>query len=351
MSRRTASRATLAALVAVVGLVGLAPSAVALPARIKFVGPVFGLSASGKTLFAADAGAGIRRISATGAKQRLIEKLPGVTDVAPLGHGRMWAVASTNRSQALYFRTKKGRLRMVANLGRFEKRRNPDGAQVDSNPFDLEALGDGRVLIADAGANDLLVADRKGHVNWIATFPSQEVSTSDIKDLVGCPNPNQKQICNLPDEMRAQAVSTSVAVGPDGAYYVTELKGFPAPRNRSRVWRIDPDVHHVQCEGSVTTNGCTVAARNLTSLVDINFDSGTALVVELDEATWFAVEELPKKVEGGTVDQCDTSVMPWDCTILTPNLVQPMAVTLTSNGTRYALIRALKRRPGVIKLT
>jgi hypothetical protein len=142
-----------------------------------------------------------------------------------------------------------------------------------------------------------------------------------------------------------------VAVGPDGAYYVTELKGFPAPRNRSRVWRIDPDVHHVQCEGSVTTNGCTVAARNLTSLVDINFDSGTALVVELDEATWFAVEELPKKVEGGTVDQCDTSVMPWDCTILTPNLVQPMAVTLTSNGTRYALIRALKRRPGVIKLT
>ncbi len=34
--------------------------------------------------------------------------------------------------------------------------------------------------------------------------------------------------CNLLPEMSAQAVATSVTVGLDGAYYLGELKGFPA---------------------------------------------------------------------------------------------------------------------------
>jgi hypothetical protein len=46
----------------------------------------------------------------------------------------------------------------------------------------------------------------------------------------------------------AQAVTPSVAIGPDGAYYIGELKGFPAPTGESRVWRIDPDAHHVHCQ-------------------------------------------------------------------------------------------------------
>jgi hypothetical protein len=357
MSRRTASirTAILACLVAGLALVGLAPQAGALPATFNFAGPVFGLSARGGTLFAADFGAGIRRISSTDTAQKLIQRLPGVTDVAPLRHRRMWALTSAPRDKRLYFLTKRGRIREVANLGRYEKQHNPDEGAIDSNPFDLQAIGGGRVLVADAAGNDLLVVDRRGNIDWIATLPSQDVSTQDIKDLVGCPtpsDPDNQQICDLPDTMPAEPVSTSVAVGPDGAYYVTELKGFPAPQRKSRVWRLDPDIRHVHCRGSITTNGCTVAARNLTSLVDINFDSaGNAYVVELDEATWFAVEAVPGAVEGGTVDQCDTTVSPWDCTVFSGSLTQPMAVTFTANGTPFAVVKALKRHPEVIALT
>src|SRR5205809_1011097 len=89
------------------------------------------------------------------------------------------------------------------------------------------AAGSGNVLIADAGANALLIANRRGGVNWVATLPDELVSTDNAKTLAGCPDapPELADICNLPDEIPAQAVSTSVAVGPDGAYYVTELKG------------------------------------------------------------------------------------------------------------------------------
>ncbi len=357
MSRRTPSirTAILAALVAGLTLVGLAPQAGALPASFKFSGPVFGLKARGATLFAADSGAGIWRISSTGTKQKLIQRLPGVTDVAPLRHRRMWALTSAPRDKRLYFINKRGRIREVANLGLYEKQQNPDEGAIDSNPFDLQAIAGGRVLVTDAGGNDLLVVNRKGKVDWIATLPNQDVSTQDIKDLVGCPSPSDpdnQQICDLPDTMPAEPVATSVAVGPDGAYYVTELKGFPAPQQRSRVWRIEPDIRNVHCRGSITTNGCTVAARNLTSIVDINFDStGNAYVVELDEATWFAVEAVPSAMQGGTVDQCDTSVTPWDCTVFSGDLTEPMAVTFTAGGTPYAVVKALKRHPEVIALT
>jgi hypothetical protein len=48
----------------------------------------------------------------------------------------------------------------------------------------------------------------------------------------------------MPAEIEAQPVTTSVAVGPDGAFYLSELKGFPAPLGRSQIWRIEPDARN-----------------------------------------------------------------------------------------------------------
>lgn len=112
----------------------------------------------------------------------------------------------------------------------------------ESNPFDLAALGGGEVLIADAAANALLIANRQGELDWVATLPPELVSTAHAKELAGCPDapPELAEICEAPDQIPAEAVSTSVAVGPDGAYYVTELKGIPATPGESRVWRIEP---------------------------------------------------------------------------------------------------------------
>jgi sugar lactone lactonase YvrE len=67
-------------------------------------------------------------------------------------------------------------------------------------------------------------------------------------------------IPGLPPELPMQAVPTSVAVGPDGAYYVGQLTGFPFPVGGARVFRVVPG-HRPQ-----------VFARGFTNIIDIAFD-------------------------------------------------------------------------------
>ena len=74
----------------------------------------------------------------------------------------------------------------------------------------------------------------------LATLPVAPVSTANVKMLFNCPA-GPPNICNLPSTIDAQPVATSIAVGPDGAFFVGELQGFPAPTGASRVWRIEAD--------------------------------------------------------------------------------------------------------------
>jgi hypothetical protein len=331
MTHRSPRRIVTILLTVAAMTIGFATEAVARGAYV-FVGPSFGLAAGpGDVLFAADAGAGIVRIQA--GEGALVVDLPGVTDMAPVRPGRMWAIAGRK-----LFSVNHGTPHFIVGLGKFERLVNPDGGEVDSNPFDVQALGNKRALVADAGANALLVANRRGGVNWIATLPDELVSTDNVKALSGCPE-GPADICGLPDEIPAQGVATSVAVGPDGAYYVTELKGFPAPRGESRVWRIEAGTRHVHCEADVDDSPCSVVADGFTSIVDITFASdGTAYVVELDEASWFAVEVATDAMEGGTVNTCDPST--WTCTEEATDLTMPMAVAVNESGP-FVLIAAL----------
>jgi hypothetical protein len=43
-----------------------------------------------------------------------------------------------------------------------------------------------------------------------------------------------------PGTVPQQSVPTSVALGPDGAWYVGELSGFPFTPGTARIWRIVP---------------------------------------------------------------------------------------------------------------
>ena len=349
MARRTAARALLSGCAVSLVIAVLAPPAVAQVPDYDYATPIFGLAARGDVLFVADSGAGVVRLGTTA---RLAVALPGVTDVAPLRRGRMWALSSVltgvRRNWKLWM-VHDGRARLVANIGKFERLNNPDGGEIDSDPFDLEKIGGGQVLVADAAANDLLVADRKGALDWVATLPDEDVSTQNAKDLVGCPtpaDPNNAEICNLPATIPAQPVSTSVDVGPDGAYYVTELKGFPAPTGQSRIWRIEPDARHVQCDPAVTDNGCTVVADGFTSIVDLTFDSsGKAYVVEMDENSWLAVElsgDDPSVLAGGTVNECDNpAVTPWVCSVRASDLTMPIAVATNASGALFAAVSVL----------
>ncbi len=192
----------------------------------------------------------------------------------------------------------------------------------------------GKALVADAGGNDLLVVDMKGNIDWIATLPEELVSTDNAKTLANCPtppSPDLEFVCGLPDMMPAQAVATSVAVGPDGAYYMGELKGFPGPLGMSRIWRIEPGTLHAKCG---TDPACSIVASGFTSIVDLTFGpNGKLYVVEMDEASFLAVELAGltgQALVGGTVNACDFHT--WQCSEVATDLQMPVAAAVDKRG-------------------
>ena len=100
---------------------------------------------------------------------------------------------------------------VVANLEAFEARRDPDRQGAESNPYGLLAVP-GEQIAVDAAGNSL-VRVRGRSVSLLAVFP---------------------------DKRGGDSVPTSVARGPDGAYYVGEFLGGRPRRNNARVFRVVP---------------------------------------------------------------------------------------------------------------
>ena len=111
--------------------------------------------------------------------------------------------------------------------------------------------------MTDAGGNDLLKVDHKGRISVVAVFPTQL-------------SPNSAGIPDLPAELQTQAVPTSVVKGPDGAFYVGQLTGFPFPPGGANVWRVKPG-HDPE-----------VFKGGFTNIIDIAFDKrGRLYVLEI----------------------------------------------------------------------
>ena len=100
-----------------------------------------------------------------------------------------------------------------------------DGNAIESNPYGLAAVG-ATVRGHRCRQQRRAAGQRRRPDPDPATIPLHMVST-----------------CHLPDfpapMLPAEAVPTSVAIGPDGAYYVGELTGFPFTPGASRIWRVD----------------------------------------------------------------------------------------------------------------
>jgi hypothetical protein len=107
-----------------------------------------------------------------------------------------------------------GQWRVTADLAAYERAWNPGGGPIDSNPFGVLAIPGAR-LVADAGANALFEVKANGDISTVAVFPSRPLRSTD-------------------------AVPTAVVVGPDGAYYVSELSGMPFTAGAARVYRVVP---------------------------------------------------------------------------------------------------------------
>jgi hypothetical protein len=266
--------------------------------------PLFGSTTTPDgTLLVADAGQGI----VDGDDGSVVAPLPGVTDVAAISNTSLWAITAgtdteASSGQALW-RVEGGVPTMVTNLFAFEEEKNPHPEAVDSNPFDVADIGRGRALVADAGGNSLIRVERFGNPKLVAVLPDELVSTANIKELAGCPA-GPPDFCDLPPMIPAQAVATSIAIGPDGWFYVGELKGFPAPTGESRVWRIRPNAQNVRCGKDPQ---CKLALDGFTSVIDLAFGpDGRLYVAQFDDASWAAIEIFQGQgALGGSVHACD----------------------------------------------
>jgi hypothetical protein len=174
--------------------------------------------------------------------------------------------------------SKHGHGRLVADLWRFERDVNPDAQLgnplIDSNPVDVFA-DHKRTLVADAGGNTVLSVSDRGRVRAVNVFPNTDVTI---------PFPFEGM----------QAVPTGVVVGPDGAYYVSQLTGFPFPVGGAKVFRIDPRSGAVSTYASGFTMAMDLAFGRDGTLYVLEIDSNSLLQPGSDGAIW----AVPKR--GGT---------------------------------------------------
>jgi hypothetical protein len=286
-----------------------------------YVGPIFGIAtAADGRLLVADSAQGV----VDGRTGEVIAVLPGIVDIALIaGSDEMWAITGptdvlVDSGQALWRIDGNGEATQVANLFAYEAKFNPHPAAVDSNPFDVADLGGDEALVADAGGNTLLKVNKHGKVKLVAVLPDELVSTANAEAILGE---------DFPPQLPAQPVATSIAIGPDGYFYVGELKGFPAPLNDSGVWRIAPNARNAMCGVSPL---CTLALEGLTSIVDLAFGpDGRLYAAQIDDQSWLAVElaafEGAPIPLGGSVVACN--LVTKSCQTVVSD--QPVLTTIT----------------------
>jgi sugar lactone lactonase YvrE len=154
--------------------------------------------------------------------------------------------------------TPDGQWRLLSDLGQFEADENPTGDEEDSNPYGILALP-GKQVVADAGANALLEIRANGAIAPLATFADRLALAP---PFLGLPPGTQIPMDTVP---------TSVALGPDGDFYVGQLTGFPFPVGAANIYR-------VPARGGTPQ----VFATGFTHIVDLTFGpDGSLYVVEI----------------------------------------------------------------------
>ena len=197
-----------------------------------------------------------------------------------------------------------GKWRVVADILAYEDEANPAGGPVDSNPFAVLA-GPGERLVVDAGGNSLLRMDANGTLSTVAVFPSRPQRATD-------------------------SVPTSVAIGPDSAYYVGELTGFPFAAGAANVYRVVPGV------------APAVYAGGFKTIMDLAFGpDGSLYVVEHASGGFFSgpgrlLRIAPNGVRTTVVD----------------GLIRPTSVAVGADGALYVTNNGVAPGLGeVLKIT
>jgi hypothetical protein len=202
----------------------------------------------------------------------------------------------------------------------------PGEKAYDSDPFDVVAYHGGWV-VADAAANSLLQISSSGQIHLLARFPAVTETAP-----AGVFGPS-------PVTVKAQAVPTSIAVGPDGALYVGLLRGVPSKPGTAYIYRVVPG-HQAK-----------IWARGLTAVTAIAFDRhGRLLATEFSTAGLLAPPTVPGALvrisnHGHTVTKLPVA-----------GLFQPTGLAVGSRGgidvSNYGDSLATAAHPGeILKIT
>jgi sugar lactone lactonase YvrE len=234
----------------------------------------------------------------------------------------------------LYHVDESGAPQQVADFNAYETANNPDADQPgnaevpDSNVNGLAVTADG-VAVADAGANTLYWVDGEGAISVLAVFPvvmqaAPPMPPAPAASMAAGASaaPAASAAAVAPPEIPMDPVPTSVAVGPDGAYYVGQLTGFPFPPGGASVFRVSP-------EGEVTTY-----ASGFTNIIGVAFGPDETLyVLEIARDGLLAADPAAGPPAGGL-----WRVPPGGGTperIEVEGLVMPGGLAVADDGTIY----------------
>jgi hypothetical protein len=205
-------------------------------------------------------------VNPDGSDERVVTKLPSIAnDVEALGpmdlvvtdSGRYYATIGLGADEKVRDGFGKagehlatvvtGRLdsdehKLFADVLANEAENNPDGTDIDSNPAGLARAGDS-LVVADAGGNAIVKVNEDGGFRTVAALD--------------------------PTSEGADAVPTAVVRGPDGAWYVSQLTGFPFTKGSASIWRIG------------ASGEPTEYASGLTNVTDLAFKGKTLYAVEI----------------------------------------------------------------------
>jgi len=179
-------------------------------------------------------------------------------DVQLVGGGAADAVAF---GQVVRFLGESNTYQLDGDLAAYEQvsnphTENPFGAPIiDSDPFGM-VTGPFGTLVADAAGNDVILVAPDGTVSHLTVFANRDLPQ--FNDFI-------------------ESVPTTIAQGPDGAFYIGELTGFPYYKGQAKVWRLVPG------------EAPTLAAEGFTNIADLTFDEqGRLVVLEMAKEGLFA---------------------------------------------------------------
>lgn len=178
---------------------------------------------------------------------------------------------------------------------------------VESHPYAVAIAGDG-YLVADAAANAIFRVSKDGVVSTAAVLPSipQTITEATVEQLAA--DGLDISAC-LGETFLGEPVPTDIEVGPDGAWYVSTLPGFPEQPGAGAVFRVDP-----------ATGNSVMVAGGLNGAVDIAVDRDGSIVV----AELFAFQITRLSPTGDVLDSVFAD--------------SPGAVEIARDGTVYAAV-------------